>query len=343
MGTLCLAIETTNHQAQSRYSGSPRLHLPALDAFHANKHVFIDLEIRKHFRINKIHKLKHYTDSRGTADGYNTENTERLHIDLAKVGYKATNKKAYTYQMTWAVPGYIAEPASADEAEPEGEDDEEVETVPPEPSSQVPEDSDDEGELDVPHNPSTSMPVYTVAKTPGFPNVTVASLSTDFHAPDFLRNLKDFLDSKSITATTQPSQMIVTSHVVLDKIRAVKSEQGRVTAKGFKPAKAGRFDTVLVRTGSPVEGESPTSGLRVARVRTIFRLPEQCGNYAHPLVYIDWFKPLTQPVADIGMYQVSLSSRNLRQNSEIISITDIVHSCHLVPVFGRSIDPTWTS
>ncbi|KAJ7435711.1 hypothetical protein B0H11DRAFT_1702971, partial [Mycena galericulata] len=61
------------------------------------------------------------------------------------------------------------------------------------------------------------------------------------------------------------------------------------------------------------------------------------------LAYVDWYKELIQPVADIGMHQVSLSSRNHRQNSEIIPITDIVRSCHLIPVFGRSVDLTWTS
>ncbi|KAJ7509372.1 hypothetical protein B0H11DRAFT_1901496 [Mycena galericulata] len=32
-------------------------------AFHANKAVFIDLGICEHFNINKLHKLKHYTDA----------------------------------------------------------------------------------------------------------------------------------------------------------------------------------------------------------------------------------------------------------------------------------------
>ncbi|KAJ7818914.1 hypothetical protein B0H14DRAFT_2167146, partial [Mycena olivaceomarginata] len=71
--------------------------------FHRDKTIFLDLEIRKHFDINKLHKLKHYADSirsRGTADGFNTENTERLHIDFAKAGYKATNKVNYTRQLT---------------------------------------------------------------------------------------------------------------------------------------------------------------------------------------------------------------------------------------------------
>jgi hypothetical protein len=78
-------------------------------------------------------------------------------------------------------------------------------------------------------------------------------------------------------------------------------------------------------------------------VRVIFRLPEEYGVYPDPLAYIDYFTSLGQPVADIGMHQISLSSRNHRQSSDIIPITEIVRSCHLIPVFGRSVDPTWTS
>jgi hypothetical protein len=107
--------------------------LAQLDAawlmFHENKDEFVDLDIREHFNISKLHNIRHYLDSirsRGSADGYNTEGSERLHIDLAKVGYLAGNKKEYIKQMTiwlrrqesihrftlylqWAVPGYVAE------------------------------------------------------------------------------------------------------------------------------------------------------------------------------------------------------------------------------------------
>ncbi|KAG6805789.1 hypothetical protein H0H92_014003, partial [Tricholoma furcatifolium] len=76
----------------------------AWERFHRNKEIFKDLEIRQHFNISKIHNIKHYVDSirsLGSAVGYNTEATERLHIDLAKVAYRASNKKeGYTKQMT---------------------------------------------------------------------------------------------------------------------------------------------------------------------------------------------------------------------------------------------------
>ena len=49
-----------------------------------------------------MHALQHYLDCIrrfGTTDGYNTEATERLHIDLAKVPYRETNRKEYLRQM----------------------------------------------------------------------------------------------------------------------------------------------------------------------------------------------------------------------------------------------------
>jgi hypothetical protein len=100
----------------------------ALEHFHVDKDVFIEYEIRTHFNINKIHSMVHYSESIrqvGTADGYNTETPERLHIEFAKRAYKATNRCDFFDQMTvylerrervakfdvyirWAMPEYAA-------------------------------------------------------------------------------------------------------------------------------------------------------------------------------------------------------------------------------------------
>ena len=86
-----------------------------------------------------------------------------------------------------------------------------------------------------------------------------------------------------------------------------------------------------------------SAGILVARVRVIFRLPEGYGSYPHPLAYVNWYKPLKKPAPNIRMHEISLSTRTHRQNSSIIPVTDILRSCHLIPVFGKAIDPTWTS
>jgi hypothetical protein len=261
-------------------------------AFHSNKDVFVELGIREHFNISKLHKLKHYVDSirsRGTADGFNTEGTERLHIDLAKLAYNASNKKAYTRQMTvwlrrqesvhkfgsylqWAVPGYLAPITSADSSD---DDDEDVDDAP---GQDLPEDSDDEGELEeVTTSKESSKPTYVVAKKPGFPSLTAKAITTDFKAPDFLDNLADFLHSKSIIprlvsadnstfpaykklTLTLPAIAEVGSGDTRDTIRAVKGQPLRMTPKGVKPEKAGQFDTVLARVRPKQADEGATGG-----------------------------------------------------------------------------------
>ncbi|KDQ60094.1 hypothetical protein JAAARDRAFT_92799, partial [Jaapia argillacea MUCL 33604] len=75
----------------------------ALQEFHTHKDIFIKLGIRQHFNFPKLHAMQHYIDaikSRGSADGYNTELPERLHIDFAKEAYRASNKRQYVVQMT---------------------------------------------------------------------------------------------------------------------------------------------------------------------------------------------------------------------------------------------------
>ena len=81
--------------------------LAALDAawvaFHSEKDIFTELGMQNHFNISKIHNIKHYVNtiwSHGTTDGYNTKTSERLHIDLAKAGYHASNKRNFMIQMT---------------------------------------------------------------------------------------------------------------------------------------------------------------------------------------------------------------------------------------------------
>ena len=75
----------------------------SLKLFYNNKMVFVDLGTRGNFHIPKLHSLLHYESSIqlfGTTDNYNTEQTERLHIDFTKDTYRATNHKDEYMQMT---------------------------------------------------------------------------------------------------------------------------------------------------------------------------------------------------------------------------------------------------
>ena len=84
-------------------SDTLRLLQRSLEQFHKHKQVFVDLGIRDDFNLPKLHSLAHYVESIqlfGTTDNYNTEYTERLHIDLAKDAYRATNHRDEYGQMT---------------------------------------------------------------------------------------------------------------------------------------------------------------------------------------------------------------------------------------------------
>jgi len=75
----------------------------ALRLFHQHKNIFVDLGVRDDFNIPKVHSMLHYTTSIrlfGSADGFNTELPERLHINFAKKAYRSSNKRDYIYQMT---------------------------------------------------------------------------------------------------------------------------------------------------------------------------------------------------------------------------------------------------
>jgi hypothetical protein len=77
----------------------------ALSRFHANKDIFVELGIREGFNLPKLHFVSHYVKLiklYGTTDNFNTKYTERLHIDLAKDAYAATNfKDEFTQMTTW--------------------------------------------------------------------------------------------------------------------------------------------------------------------------------------------------------------------------------------------------
>jgi len=89
-------------QYKSHTDGTLRALKQALDNFHVAKDVFVELSLREHFNIPKVHSLLHYVDTiknLGSLDGLNTENSEHLHIDYAKKAYAATSWKDYTIQM----------------------------------------------------------------------------------------------------------------------------------------------------------------------------------------------------------------------------------------------------
>ncbi|KAI6041454.1 hypothetical protein EDC04DRAFT_2867103 [Pisolithus marmoratus] len=110
------------------------------------------------------------------------------------------------------------------------------------------------------------------------------------------------------------------------------------------------LDFALIRTGdsNPSTDGTCLEGLRVAQVRVVSTLPHHYPKALliqnpTPLAYIKWFTPFhaCEPASD--MYIVSCSTRMHCHFAEIIPIECIVHSCHLLPDFGKERDSRWTA
>ncbi|KAK0237383.1 hypothetical protein EDD85DRAFT_1008580 [Armillaria nabsnona] len=104
----------------------------AWHTFHDKKAVFINLDIWQHFNIQKVHSTTHYTSmiqSHGTANGFNPEASEHLHIDFAKVAYNTSNKKDYVKQMTTWLRSRRYNELENDDVEGEEEDEDNIGAV----------------------------------------------------------------------------------------------------------------------------------------------------------------------------------------------------------------------
>ncbi|KAJ7769423.1 hypothetical protein B0H16DRAFT_1411344 [Mycena metata] len=332
----------------------------ALDTFHDHKQVILDLEIREHFNIPKFHAIQHYVDcirALGSADGYNTESPERLHIDFAKKAYRASNRRDYTEQMAlwlqrqeavalrtsylvWYDKQLLAH--SSSDAEDESEDD----TVPEESvtvaiSSPIP----------------TLITSYTISKKPAAFNTTVAHLQLQHGALDIIPALTAFLKLNFRTCPIVPgpfdrfdlyNQVILhlpanrylASQHLTNRIRAIPT----VPSRGRHLGSPAFFDTALVvETPQEYTPSSGIKGLRPAQIRAIFKLPPQFGTFPHPLAYIEWFTPLNGPDTVSGMYTTRRSTRNHRRNAAVVSVEHLVRGCHLMGKCGLKIDAKWTS
>jgi hypothetical protein len=74
----------------------------ALQMFHENSYVFIELGACKDLNYVKNHMMSHYVESityKGATDNFNTQFTERLHIDIVKDAFRHTNRREELSQM----------------------------------------------------------------------------------------------------------------------------------------------------------------------------------------------------------------------------------------------------
>ncbi|THU95825.1 hypothetical protein K435DRAFT_665625 [Dendrothele bispora CBS 962.96] len=333
----------------------------ALERFHASKQIFIDLGIRTDFGIPKIHFMNHYVESVhlfGTFDNFNTEYTERLHIDLAKDAYRSTNRKDEYSQMTkWLErKEKILKHESYMQWVHSG-------SHPPLRSHWIPPGFNTARTLKMTKHPSRS-------------SVTIQDLITEYGATFFRAALSRFvvqLRNPALSGqrleTASDSLFLGFSRVsVYHRIKFLKHDifsNASSTADSIhsQPARkdkhgrpiAARFDTALVQ----VKDSGSTKldivhDTRVGQVRVVFSLPEKAADSLFDgiphqdrvkhLAYIEWFTPFSiRPDGNHGLYKVSRSHVDGGRLASVVDIRRLIRSVHLLPKFGRVANREWMS
>ncbi|KAJ3711133.1 hypothetical protein DFJ43DRAFT_1108174 [Lentinula guzmanii] len=323
----------------------------ALTRFHDNKGVFIDLGIRSNFQIPKIHFLNHYVEivtEMGTFDNFNTEYTERLHIDLAKDAYRATNKKDELSQMTiWLERkekvlkhvAYIDWSLSGKH--------------PPLRSHWIPPGMNTVRTLRMTKHPSLRVKVADVVEKYGatFFKAAIARFVAQLKQPQLSGvRLDDAAENLSLDFSHVHAYHRV-KYVYQDSFTGMWS-----TADSDKNGHTvpGRFDTALIRitdtTAEPIKINQDT---RIAQVRIVFTLSTRVSEelfrdvsvHERPryLAYLEWFTSFTTPDDTHGLYKVSRSNVEGGCLASVVDIERFICSAHLIPRFSRIANREWTS
>ncbi|EIN05577.1 hypothetical protein PUNSTDRAFT_74727 [Punctularia strigosozonata HHB-11173 SS5] len=320
----------------------------ALNRFHANKSIFVDLGIRTHFNFPKLHFASHYRsliERFGTTDNTNTETTERLHIDLTKDAYRATNKKDVYPQMTiwlerkekilhhasfiqWRLSGTSVTQAQVH---------------------------------------TTHLPRIHLTKNPSKTSVPFSDLENNYRAPNFLRHLQRYvaITNKPELTAAQSYDAAFEQHIPFVKVPVYHSIKFTYpdphlyseicNIEDTLHANPARSDVALIKIKD--ECGPGVNGYRAAQIRVIFKIPQKhkASLFMHDaslesdyLAYIEWFSPFRSPHPDHKMYRLSRSlewegTEWEERHAEVIPLSRLYQVVHLIPKFGPQAPREWTS
>ncbi|KAJ7060041.1 hypothetical protein C8F01DRAFT_1210503 [Mycena amicta] len=311
----------------------------ARQRFHDNKEIFVDLGVRENFNLPKLHSWKHYEFAiqwLGTTDNYNTEYTERLHIDLAKDAFRSMNFKDEFPQMTlwlerkekmtrhaqyikWRLDGCPAPII--------------IQNL---------------------HPGIVYERKLVMAKHPTKKSVKFSTLQREYGAKYFLESAANDVQIMFSSvpvfhcikfSSLDPFGIKGPEELIVDSIHA----QPQHTLQNGDTVPA-RFDTGLINIGAG--GATGTTGYQVAQIRVVFQLPQRVlaslfpdgAEPARYLAYVEWFSPFARaPEPNHLMYKLTRSEKNGARLASVIPVQNIRRSIHLLPKFGPVANLMWKS
>ncbi|KAK6972247.1 hypothetical protein R3P38DRAFT_3335915 [Favolaschia claudopus] len=223
----------------------------ALDCWHNNRDYFIMTGVRTDFNIPKFHSLLHYIEAIrlfGTTDNYNTEMFERLHIDFAKEGWRASNHRDEFPQMiNWLSRQEKIASFSNYQAWLEAQQQ-------PDPT---------------PVAKTFSGQALKIAKVPQSPHQSITSIVQKHNTPSFVSSLKQFLNQLGRNLPSREAQAAPLPFSHLDIYHNFKFEpnsldpgeesnnniQQTVISRPAISNSVARFDTVIARV-KPEQADS---------------------------------------------------------------------------------------
>jgi hypothetical protein len=226
----------------------------ALSTWHKHKNCFIALQVREHMNIPKLHSLLHYVQSIrffGTTDNYNTEMFERFHIDFAKKGWRASNKRDEFPQMT----RWLSRQENVQSF------DRELSWILEQQSLAAASSGSDTNSQSVPLKPLSSS--ILLPKVPTAPNKLLSVIERTHRVPLFTQHMKAYTEMLKLHATTATVREAITRDLPFQRLDTYYSfkfsperlEEGVDVKDVVKasPLKGGRFDTVIVLTSAEAE------------------------------------------------------------------------------------------
>ncbi|KIM56423.1 hypothetical protein SCLCIDRAFT_95955, partial [Scleroderma citrinum Foug A] len=249
----------------------------SLNLFHEHKNVLVELGIREHLDIPKFHSMLHYAEAIrnfGTTDNYNTEMFEHFHIDMAKEGWRASNIKNEVPQMTsWLT---RQEKVSLFQSYIQNATtDDDRNAIPP---------------SSIPALPGVGL---AISQRPAVRNQSISSIQNTHHAPSFSLHLREYLNSILPRGDSIPRSQLANAQLPFNRLDV--------------------WHTCKCVTSIHLWSYSAFLGMRVGRLRLIFKLPERVSPLlrtipswpTYPLAYIEWYCMSHHPGSHHNMYTIT--------------------------------------